>query len=389
MPAPENGPFPTLMVNTFLVARRNAPDAQVRALLEGIYSPTFRYAAHLAELDELRGRISQLAPLHPAAAAWYARHEPLSTDRFEIASFFLAGLVTLASATQYLISRRRWFHSLRSRRAIRRYFERLLEYGAAVEATSDTTGLNAILHDMMSIQREAETEWLAGRLDTEHMENLYLIYNTRTRNAFDKIHQLHLKALIEGTPLPTTYHPEPARVVLTRPVAEAPRPMIFDTPPSTPAEPVATAGSDDPATWSRVRVASKYPNIARRHFAGRGVQAEVVHLNGAMELAPALGLPPEPPGLPVADVGARQLWWILTAGATAAAEVGWAPRTQPATLEPVRASPRGGGHAPGALLNSAKGATRGGSCDTEHARRDCGTHPSWLVAPGRTPQAAA
>ena len=56
------------------------------------------------------------------------------------------------------------------------------------------------------------------------------------------------------------------------------------------AEPRATAGSDDPRAWSRVRVASKYPNIARRHFASRGVQAEIVHLNGAMELAPALGL---------------------------------------------------------------------------------------------------
>jgi ATP phosphoribosyltransferase len=56
------------------------------------------------------------------------------------------------------------------------------------------------------------------------------------------------------------------------------------------AEPVETAGSDDPGRWSRVRVATKYPNIARRHFAGRGVQADIVHLNGAMELAPGLGL---------------------------------------------------------------------------------------------------
>lgn len=56
------------------------------------------------------------------------------------------------------------------------------------------------------------------------------------------------------------------------------------------AEPAETAGLDDPATWSRVRVATKYPNIARRHYAARGVQAEVVHLNGAMELAPGLGL---------------------------------------------------------------------------------------------------
>ena len=56
------------------------------------------------------------------------------------------------------------------------------------------------------------------------------------------------------------------------------------------AEPAATANSDDPRTWSRVRVATKYPNVARRHYAARGIQAEVVHLNGAMELAPSLGL---------------------------------------------------------------------------------------------------
>jgi ATP phosphoribosyltransferase len=47
---------------------------------------------------------------------------------------------------------------------------------------------------------------------------------------------------------------------------------------------------DDPARWSTVRVATKYPNVARRHYAARGIHAEVVHLNGAMELAPGLGL---------------------------------------------------------------------------------------------------
>jgi ATP phosphoribosyltransferase len=56
------------------------------------------------------------------------------------------------------------------------------------------------------------------------------------------------------------------------------------------AEPAETAGADDSARWSRVRVATKYPNIARRHYAARGIHAEVVHLSGAMELAPRLGL---------------------------------------------------------------------------------------------------
>ncbi|WP_043336850.1 ATP phosphoribosyltransferase [Belnapia moabensis] len=56
------------------------------------------------------------------------------------------------------------------------------------------------------------------------------------------------------------------------------------------AEPAVTAGQDDPSRWSRIAVASKYPNVAGRHYAARGIQAEVVHLNGAMELAPSLGL---------------------------------------------------------------------------------------------------
>jgi ATP phosphoribosyltransferase len=38
------------------------------------------------------------------------------------------------------------------------------------------------------------------------------------------------------------------------------------------------------------RIATKYPSITRRHFAARGVQAECIKLNGAMELAPSLGL---------------------------------------------------------------------------------------------------
>ncbi len=58
------------------------------------------------------------------------------------------------------------------------------------------------------------------------------------------------------------------------------------------AEPAALAASDDPRGWSHVRVATKYPALTRRHFEARGVQAECVKLNGAMELAPLLDLAP-------------------------------------------------------------------------------------------------
>ena len=56
------------------------------------------------------------------------------------------------------------------------------------------------------------------------------------------------------------------------------------------AEPVELAEQDDPSRWSHIRVATKYPTITAKHFAQRGVQAECVKLNGAMELAPGLGL---------------------------------------------------------------------------------------------------
>ena len=56
------------------------------------------------------------------------------------------------------------------------------------------------------------------------------------------------------------------------------------------AEPLEMVASDDPSRWSHVSVATKYPEVTRKHFAARGVQAECIKLNGAMELAPALGL---------------------------------------------------------------------------------------------------
>jgi ATP phosphoribosyltransferase len=40
----------------------------------------------------------------------------------------------------------------------------------------------------------------------------------------------------------------------------------------------------------RVRVATKYPNVAARHFADSGRQAEIVEVKGSVELAPLTGL---------------------------------------------------------------------------------------------------
>ncbi len=53
------------------------------------------------------------------------------------------------------------------------------------------------------------------------------------------------------------------------------------------AEPACSANETN---GSHLRVASKYPGLTRRHYEAQGIQAEVVKLNGAMELAPGLGL---------------------------------------------------------------------------------------------------
>ncbi len=44
------------------------------------------------------------------------------------------------------------------------------------------------------------------------------------------------------------------------------------------------------ATGARIRVATKFVNITRRHFARQGVHADLIKLYGAMELAPIMNL---------------------------------------------------------------------------------------------------
>src|SRR5438034_3727156 len=56
------------------------------------------------------------------------------------------------------------------------------------------------------------------------------------------------------------------------------------------AEPKELWERDDPAKWSWVRVATKYPTLTERYFSARGIQAEIVRLDGSIELAPLVGL---------------------------------------------------------------------------------------------------
>ncbi len=56
------------------------------------------------------------------------------------------------------------------------------------------------------------------------------------------------------------------------------------------AEPRELWERDAPAKWSWVRVATKYPRLTEEYFSERGIQVEMVKLDGSIELAPLVGL---------------------------------------------------------------------------------------------------
>ncbi len=56
------------------------------------------------------------------------------------------------------------------------------------------------------------------------------------------------------------------------------------------AEPRELWERDDPARWSWVRVATKYPSLTEAYFSERGIQVEMIRLDGSIELAPLVGL---------------------------------------------------------------------------------------------------
>ncbi len=56
------------------------------------------------------------------------------------------------------------------------------------------------------------------------------------------------------------------------------------------AEPKKLSETDDPASWTHIRVGTKYPNITLKFFTEKGIQVDIIKLYGSIELAPILGL---------------------------------------------------------------------------------------------------
>ena len=56
---------------------------------------------------------------------------------------------------------------------------------------------------------------------------------------------------------------------------------------------VPKAKIDNPSSQKRLRVATKYVKLAQEYYQSKGIQAELIKLYGAMELAPLVGLADE------------------------------------------------------------------------------------------------
>ena len=55
----------------------------------------------------------------------------------------------------------------------------------------------------------------------------------------------------------------------------------------------AGSGHDRRPASAKMRVATKFVNVARAHYSARGIQANIIKLYGAMELAPIMNLADE------------------------------------------------------------------------------------------------
>jgi len=193
---PTDGPaLKTLAVDTLLVTHTDTSDVWVNQILGPMCTVSFVRDAHLPEFDEASARQVADLPLHDAAAKFYSRNDPITSDSFEIASFFLAGIVCLASTIHFFIGRRERLRATRRRTEIEPYFEHLIDVGERAADTTKIEELIAIVYELTHALREGERKWLSGQLGTEDMDNLYSVCHIRSQNAYFKIFKILLLRL--------------------------------------------------------------------------------------------------------------------------------------------------------------------------------------------------
>jgi TRAP-type uncharacterized transport system substrate-binding protein len=145
IPSREVETFATLKVNTLLITHREMNRYVIRNLLQTLYSTQFIKQSLLPDLSEEKGRKVFDLPLHPAAARFYHRSDPVTADKYEIGSAFLASLLFIASIVGYFINRCKARQLEQRRKNIIPYFEELLVYSNKMAAVGDIEQLKNLL----------------------------------------------------------------------------------------------------------------------------------------------------------------------------------------------------------------------------------------------------
>ena len=150
-------PLATLAVHTNILVRDDVPDAVVRALTEALFKHRVRRLARLPRLrEEVAQKETDLA-LHPGAANYYRRNEPITADQFEIAGVFLAAMLAALGALRALYH---WWNARREnaeRQVVRGILHTLQD------------GIVSSQDNREALLRDAQKHWTAGLIGDEDL----------------------------------------------------------------------------------------------------------------------------------------------------------------------------------------------------------------------------
>jgi|GEM_PF-2508173 len=179
-----SAPVQTVALNSYMVTREDQGAAQILAMMRVLFSVDVvrRLDFDIARLSEEWGRQTSDYTLHPAARDFFDRDEPVSSDQFEIAAFFLAALLAVGGGLRILFLQWRRQLAADQRERIGAIMERLVELDGQLR-DADPQGVRTILDQMSVLENEAEELWLKGRVNTEDLENFFERSGAKIRNA--------------------------------------------------------------------------------------------------------------------------------------------------------------------------------------------------------------
>lgn len=220
LPAIADGPWPTLRVEQVLVAPPDAGSATVNQLLAALFEPQLLAGTRLEALDEASASTDLPVPLHPAAAAYYARNAPMTESALVTRTYGAAGVVLLAGLILYLSYRLRRALHARERLRVQPLLDCMADFGAAVAAADSPGALEKLLVDLAAAQHQLERQWQRGVLSDGSLQRLEAGYLHHSQQAQSQLALLRVQQLLASAGEQARPHPG----ALAPPVSPGPEP---------------------------------------------------------------------------------------------------------------------------------------------------------------------